>query len=99
MRAVVTRRIASDHPCLAGHFPDNPVVPATLLLETIAAALAEALPGARVAAIAWAKFQKVLRPDTAFHVELEETAPRLVAFACRDEGGGLLAEGRLRLRP
>ena len=74
-------------------------MPATLLLETVAAALAEALPGACIAAIPWAKFQKVLRPGTDFRIEFAGSAPGLVAFAARDGSDDLLAEGRLRLRP
>ena len=37
--------------------------------------------------------------DTELILTDDSTFRAVVTFACRDEGGGLLAEGRLRLRP
>jgi 3-hydroxyacyl-[acyl-carrier-protein] dehydratase len=41
----IRRAIPADHPSLAGHFPGAPVVPGVVILDEIAAALAEWRPG------------------------------------------------------
>ena len=50
--------VPADHPCLAGHFPGHPIVPAVVLLDLVASALIEQfLPmKLRVARISVARF-------------------------------------------
>ena len=63
--------VAADHPCLAGHFPGNPVVPAVMLMEFVGAALNEALGRrVRLAGVPLAKFMAPLLPRQALRVEL-----------------------------
>ena len=54
---------APDHPCFAGHFPGNPVVPGAVLLD-VALAFAESLfPGeVSLAEMLHAKFPAAARP-------------------------------------
>jgi 3-hydroxyacyl-[acyl-carrier-protein] dehydratase len=89
-------RIAADHPCLPGHFPGNPVVPAVVLLEEVEVALSQALARpVRIAALPAVKFIRPLPPDTAFEVALEiDRAASLATFRCTS-GGQDLVTGRL----
>lgn len=90
------RRVPADHPCLPGHFPGRPIVPAVLILAEVEAVVAEAALGRRVAGIVRAKFHRPLDPDTVFVVTVR-TEAGTADFACRDEAGGLIADGRLTL--
>lgn len=62
--AVVVRtlRVDARHPSLPGHFPGQPVVPGVVLLDRIAAALAETGMG-RFKHIEVVKFLAPLLPD------------------------------------
>jgi 3-hydroxyacyl-[acyl-carrier-protein] dehydratase len=78
-----------NHPCYAGHFPGNPVVPGVLLLDLVVEAIARGAP--RV--VGSVKFQRVLSPGESF--ELFFTAGEQVSFRCV-RAGTLVAEGLLK---
>lgn len=87
--------IRADHPCLPGHFPGQPVVPAVVLLDFAARALDEALGRrVRIAAVRAAKFLRPCTPGQAFTVTLQVDAARREArfrIAAADDE---LANGR-----
>lgn len=89
-------RFAADHPCFAGHFPGDPLVPGALLLDAVAAALRTA-GGGRIACIGSVKFMAPLRPNEAAVIELEPSGATW-RFRIR-RGTILLVEGRLETTP
>ena len=78
-----------NHPCYAGHFPGNPVVPGVLLLELVIEALGRGAPRAIVST----KFHRVLKPGERCVLE-SKTAGGAVSFRCL-RGSELIAEGSL----
>lgn len=82
--------IGADHPCLAGHFPGYPVVPAVLLLEQVANVL-RVWRGERLARVIEAKFVAPLLPDQCAELVLWVVDARL-RFEIR-HNGALLARG------
>jgi 3-hydroxymyristoyl/3-hydroxydecanoyl-(acyl carrier protein) dehydratase len=92
-------KIPADHPCLAGHFPGNPVVPAVVLLDCVARALNTALGRAvMVSAIPSAKFLGPLAPGEEFGIELViETGSATARFRCVVNGQERV-QGRLEYR-
>lgn len=87
MPTSVTLTAPLNHPCYAGHFPGNPVVPGVLLLEWVVTALARGAPRAVIAT----KFHRVLKPGESFAVESQSSGGRST-FRCT-RGSELLAEG------
>ncbi|MEO8062557.1 MAG: hydroxymyristoyl-ACP dehydratase [Pseudomonadota bacterium] len=76
-----------DHPCYAGHFPGNPVVPGVLLLDLVVRALGRGAPYA----ITSAKFHRVLRPGESFELSWKSAGAK-ASFRCM-RGAELLADG------
>jgi len=74
--------INADHPCLAGHFPDNPIVPGVVILDEIFCALAEWKKNSPIAGISHVKFLAPIKPGQAFIIKLSETGPKRVNFSC-----------------
>lgn len=64
--------IDASHPCLAGHFPGQPIVPGVLLLDRVLSR-AELCLGARINIIALpvAKFTRPLLPGEVAVLQLE----------------------------
>lgn len=87
--------VAADHPCLPGHFPGRPLVPAVLLLERVAEAAAAELPGCRFARAARAKFLRPVAPGETLALALVVASGlRRVRFDC-SSGGARVARGEL----
>lgn len=86
--------IAADHPCLPGHFPGHPVVPAVVMLERVIDAVTGA-SGCRVVGIRRCKFTGPLRPEQTCTVEWSR-AEQAVRFEC-STGNGAVAHGVLQV--
>jgi 3-hydroxyacyl-[acyl-carrier-protein] dehydratase len=93
-----TASVPSDHPCLAGHFPGRPVVPAVLLLELVAAALREHLGAVEITGVPAAKFLQPVAPQQMLQLKLRaDAASGRAAFRC-EAAGSLVAQGELAFR-
>jgi 3-hydroxymyristoyl/3-hydroxydecanoyl-(acyl carrier protein) dehydratase len=84
-----------DHPCLPGHFPGNPIVPGTLIIDRVVALLIQHHPEARVAEIISAKFLRPLLPGQVFEVCAEEKSGQ-ISFECQIEQS-TIATGKVAL--
>lgn len=71
-------RIAPDHPALAGHFPQQPVVPGVVLLDEALHAIEQAAapeasaPDGTHWHIANVKFHRIVRPGEALRLDCSE---------------------------
>lgn len=88
--------IAADHPCLAGHFPDDPIVPGVLILQHVVEAASLWLGAPQNARVVQnVKFLSPLRPADVMTIMLEGN-PQALRFRCACEDR-LLAQGTLTL--
>lgn len=89
-------QVPADHPCLAGHFPGNPVVPAVVLLEQVLTAVhAWRGPHWQLRRLRTAKFLLPLRPDQRFEIVLRMAGSppdSQLEWRC-ERDAGLLAQG------
>ena len=92
----VHRKIASDHPALAGHFPGNPIVPGVLILDEVIQAAEQWRGQLRLKKVESVKFTSLLEPDRDFSIQLREVERLHIAFECLLEGSPL-ASGRLEI--
>lgn len=63
--------VPASHPCLKGHFPDYPVVPAVLILEMIMRLSQDTWAKSRVVEFKQVKFLKPLEPEKVLEVCLK----------------------------
>ncbi len=75
--------IPSDHPCGAGHFPGNPIIPGALLLaETLRAICGAANLRFEACSVKSAKFFHAVRPGDTVHIEFSIAPSQEVRFQC-----------------
>jgi 3-hydroxyacyl-[acyl-carrier-protein] dehydratase len=91
-----TASVAANHPCLAGHFPGNPIVPGVVLLELVAAALSDWRgAGTWIARFGNVKFVSLLRPGEVAEITLQDRGAQF-RFRC-ECGGRVLSQGSFEL--
>jgi 3-hydroxyacyl-[acyl-carrier-protein] dehydratase len=90
--------IRADHPSLAGHFPGAPIVPGVVVLDEVAAALAEWRKDSRLTGIPTVKFIAPITPGQSFIIAFDatNTAANQVDFCCRVDSR-VVVEGRLEI--
>jgi 3-hydroxymyristoyl/3-hydroxydecanoyl-(acyl carrier protein) dehydratase len=93
-----SRRIPADHPSLAGHFPNAPIVPGVVVLDEVAAALVEWRKGCRLIGIPFVKFLSPIKPGQLFTIAFDapENIANQIDFCCRVDGR-MVVEGRLEI--
>ena len=95
MTREVTVTIPHNHPSLAGHFPNNPVVPGVVILGQVLKTLREGERHAiKVLGSPSVKFLSPLRPGEALAIRLETDRIGEVAFTCSCHER-MIAVGRL----
>jgi len=94
----VRRAIRANHPSLAGHFPDQPLVPGVLILDEVLAALRDRRKDCQFAAIPAVKFLRPLEPERRFTIRFSASAEDAsnVNFCCHIEDR-VIAEGKLEV--
>lgn len=90
--------ICADHPSLAGHFLGEPIVPGVVILDEVAAALAEWRKDCQLTGIRAVKFLLPLKPEQSFTISLvmAKDAGTDVDFHCRVKDR-MIVEGRLQI--
>ena len=82
--------IPLSHPCLAGHFPGNPVVPGVVLLDYVRELLQQWQPHLHIKTLSQAKFLQPLYPQQRFMIHLTLVSAQLIKFDCVCEQRRLL---------
>lgn len=79
--------IRDDHPAIAGHFPNHPVVPGVVLLAEVCETLRlGSTAPLRIVGLPVVKFSSPLKPGEALTIVVEEQATTCAAFFCHVEG-------------
>lgn len=88
--------VPADHPCLAGHFPGDPIVPAVLLLDLSCALLGQLRPElGPLHEVRMVKFMLPVRPgETVQAVFTPGGAPGSLRFSCAT-ATGVAVQGQL----
>jgi 3-hydroxymyristoyl/3-hydroxydecanoyl-(acyl carrier protein) dehydratase len=86
--------IPADHPSLAGHFPGNPVVPGTVILDEIVHAFGQWQPDQCVTGLSLVKFLAPLKPQCLCIVRFAEADQGSHRFECLGAEGEVLVQGR-----
>lgn len=87
--------ITADHPSLAGHFPDNPIVPGTVILAEVVHAFRQWQPNERVTGMPMVKFLAPLKPQCPCIIRFVGGDQGDSRFECAVEEGAVLVQGRL----
>ena len=90
--------IGADHPSLAGHFPDHPVVPGVVMLGEIMNVIREMVKAnIEFVGMPAAKFLSPLSPGEPLTIRLDQQGDGAMEFTCTT-GSRLIASGCLRYR-
>lgn len=81
--------VERDHPSLAGHFPEQPIVPGALLLDR-AVDFAGRATGRSISGVRSAKFRSSLKPGVACRLCLAERSNGVIEVTCLAAGAIVL---------
>ncbi len=93
----MSHHIDAAHPCLPGHFPGNPLVPAVVILERVIEQVQGEHPGKEVSALPQVKFLAPLAPGQLFEIRSAPSSGDRINFLCISDGERLV-EGCLQLQ-
>lgn len=85
-----TYLIPANHPSLAGHFPDAPIVPGVVLLDYARLLLQNWQPALRIKSLSQAKFLQPLAPQQRFTITLTQVSAQTIKFECLSEAHKLI---------
>jgi len=88
-RVETSIRFAADDPCLEGHFPGNPIVPAAAILSELVTLVETELAGT-VIEVTRAQFRQPLAPGVEWPVTIEAADDGTVAVTSKIEGKAAL---------
>jgi len=74
--------IANNHPCLAGHFPNNPVIPGVVVLDYLRDLFEKSYADEYIKTIINVKFSHPLYPEQQFSLYLKRLGFNKVKFRC-----------------
>jgi 3-hydroxymyristoyl/3-hydroxydecanoyl-(acyl carrier protein) dehydratase len=94
VRAIREFAIDVDHPALPGHFPGDPLVPGSLVLDAVIAG--QPLLRRQPVHIESVRFLAPLRPAQKVAVEYRGSTPDRLSFVCRVDGTPI-CKGRITL--
>lgn len=85
-------KFAANHPCGAGHFPGNPIIPGALLLDEVLSVIGGHL-GAGEGAwhVKSAKFPQPVRPGDTVLIEYTQTPAGEIRFECSVSGSKVMS--------
>ena len=84
--------IGHDHPSLAGHFPDHPIVPGVVLLNEVIETLRLDSTGLSVTGLPMVKFSSPLKPGEVVTIHVDRDEAALASFSCHVDAR-LIASG------
>jgi len=83
---------SANHPCGAGHFPGNPIIPGALLLDEVLAAIGKQMG---IEEGLWrvksAKFPQPVRPGDQVHIDYTQTPNDEIRFECTVSGNKVMS--------
>ncbi len=80
-----------DHPCGAGHFPGNPIIPGALLLAEVLGVIATQLALDGTWQVKNAKFPNPVRPGEQVEIDFSQSEPGTVRFEGAVAGNKVLS--------
>jgi len=93
---IIEHRFPPDDPYFSGHFPENPVVPGVVILDTVFSYLNDEGIDIQIEAIPKAKFTEPVLPGQLLHIEITRLLPRVLFKVYRDKS--LVAEGEFKFK-
>ena len=93
--------ISKDHPCLAGHFPNNPIVPGVVILDEISSVIMQVHSKYRIHSFLNIKFLQPLKSGQSVSIKLEEKVKVDNSFSkvkfSSTFNGNIIAQGEIKL--
>lgn len=77
-----TFTIKSNHPCLAGHFPNNPIVPGAVIIDEVVQNIQSQKPNIHSLELVNVKFIQPLKSDTKVQIVWKTKDHNLWQFSC-----------------